>query len=69
MKNAKMTFVPTFHSDAGDVVVFAPVSDVPGFSHRVLVNNTRVGFLSQDFKPSAKTASYFLEEANKGTGR
>jgi hypothetical protein len=64
---AKFTKVTEFRAD--DVTVsFVPTSDVPGFSHRVLLLNSATrslvarDWLSVDATSSAKTAQYFYSK-------
>jgi hypothetical protein len=61
-----LKFIPTYFDEAGNKVHFVPLNQrkgaFPGFTHRVLINQRCVGFLSQDHKPSAKTAEFFLEK-------
>lgn len=59
-----MTFrsVPTFRDDDGNVVSFKTVTNIPGFSHRVIVNYKPVDYLGNHEKPSAKTAAFFFEK-------
>ena len=47
---------------------FIPVKDYPGFSHRVVINNQRIGWLGKEFKPNIKNARYFIEKHIKKTG-
>jgi hypothetical protein len=55
--------IPKFRDESGNVVEFKPVSDVPGFSHRVIVNYKAVDYLDQRHaKPSAKTAAFFFQK-------
>jgi hypothetical protein len=66
---AKFTKVPTFHTDAGDVIAFHPIPNapgkvVPGFSHTVIVNRERIGYLSAKSKPDTKAAAFFLDQFN-----
>ena len=53
--------VPSYFVD-GLRVDFWPVTDVPGYSHRVIVADKSVGWLGTNSRPSAKTAVYFYEK-------
>lgn len=60
-----MREVPTYRDDCGNMVVFVKFAsdyNMPGFTHRVIVNRTSVGFLKEGFKPSAKAADFFLQK-------
>jgi hypothetical protein len=52
---------PTFVAD-GRTVQFVPCTGVPGFTHRVIVDRERVGFLANGFRPNAKAAVYYLSD-------
>ncbi len=52
--------IPTYLDKNGNTVVFAKCCSVPGFTHRVLINRRAVDWLSNEYKPSAKTAEYFF---------
>lgn len=54
-----------FADKAGNTVVFRKIRNVPGFTHRVIVNQVATGWLASGFKPTAKHAAYFLAEAQK----
>jgi len=43
-------------------VQFWPVENVPGFSHRVSINESYVDWLSDEAKPNGKSAIYFIEK-------
>lgn len=63
----KLTAIPTFRSENGHTVQFFPVTDKVlrlTSSHRVVINGLAVDWLSSDFKPSAKTARFYLEKHN-----
>lgn len=34
----------------------------PGFTHRVILNRRSIGFLSENHKPSAKAAAFYVAE-------
>ena len=56
---------PTFYDETGEWrVTFYPLkkNECPGFSHRVVINSRRAGWLEDQFRPSAKTAAYFLSQ-------
>ena len=57
--------IPTYRNEAGDTIQFFPVNDVPGFTHRVVINGqgTR-DFLGDHVKPSAKHAEFFFQKHN-----
>src|SRR4051794_40684945 len=64
----KLTRIPTFHSENGDIITFLPIEQksgkvIPGFTHTVIVNREKVGYLSQDHKPDAKVAGFFLRKS------
>lgn len=46
----------------GTTVEFVPVKNVPGFSHRVILNGKPVDWLTDKVKPSLKTAEYYFEK-------
>lgn len=46
----------------GVAVEFIKIANVPGFSHRVIINGKAVDWLSADFKPSAVSAEYYAEK-------
>ncbi len=53
--------IPTYKS-GGNTVQFYRVSDVPGFTHRVIFNGVAVGWLAHDHKPNRKAAQFFAEK-------
>lgn len=53
---------PMFVTADGRSVQFVPCADVPGFTHRVIVDRERVGFLAASFRPNAKAAAYYLSD-------
>lgn len=61
-----MNNIPTYEDSDGNVIQFRRVQDVPGYSHRVVLNGLAVGWLGVDFKPSSAVAGYFLREHGKG---
>jgi hypothetical protein len=53
----------TFRDEDNNTVTFKPIVDVPGFSHRVIVNHTPVDYLdNRHAKPSAKVAEFFFQK-------
>lgn len=58
-----MKAIPYFADKHGNTVVFRKVSNVPGFTHRVVVNMVATGWLASTHKPNAKNAAYFLQQA------
>ena len=63
-----MKHIPTFADTHGNVVVFRRVADVPGFTHRVIVNQVATGWLASSHKPNATNAKYFLQQAKERNG-
>lgn len=59
-----MRLIPTYFDDNGNTVTFVKLGAgyPPPFTHRVIINRVAVGMLSQDYKPSAKVAEFFLKE-------
>jgi len=49
----------------GATIEFVPVKNVPGFSHRVILNGSPVDWLSNTSKPSVKVATYFFDKHQK----
>jgi hypothetical protein len=60
-----MKQIPYFTDAAGNTVVFHRVHTIPGFTHRVVVNNVATGWLAVGYKPNAKHATYFLKQAQE----
>jgi len=60
------TKITKYEADNGASVVFEPVANVPGFSHRVLliVKGKLVAkdFLGNDFNVAEKHAKYYYEK-------
>ena len=55
-----MKTIPTFMAENGDFIQFFRVTPpVPGYSHRVTINRAAVDWLSDNSRPSKKTAEYF----------
>jgi hypothetical protein len=46
-------------SEGPKTVEFVPVANVPGFTHRVIVDGEPRSWLGDSFHPSVKTARYF----------
>jgi hypothetical protein len=67
LKESPMKRIHMFQDAAGNTVVFRPVQRVPGFTHRVIVNQVATGWLASGFKPNAKHAVYFLTQAQGAT--
>lgn len=59
---AEIRVVVTYHHRDGRTLHFYPVSNVPGFSHRVIIDDVPFSWLSSDCKPSKKTAKFFFDE-------
>jgi len=59
-----VTTIPSYLVD-GKLVQFWPVTNVPGFTHRVVIDRESVGFLSNDYRPSGKVAIFFTEQGTK----
>jgi len=55
--------IPYFEDKEGNTVVFRRVQHVPGFTHRVIVNQVAAGWLAVGFRPTATNAQYFLHKA------
>jgi|HubBroStandDraft_2_1064218.scaffolds.fasta_scaffold269998_4 hypothetical protein len=49
-----------YRDESGNVVGFIPMTNVPGYTHKVIVNREQVGWLGDGWKPCAKSAAYFL---------
>ncbi len=70
--NAKreLTFQPTY-TDGITSVVFVPESNVPGHPYKVLVidvatrNLIGKSWMGEEFRPSQKTALFFMEKFNR----
>lgn len=55
--------IQKFRDDDGNVVEFKPINDVPGFTHRVIVNNKAVDYLdNKHARPTAKVADFFYNK-------
>lgn len=53
---------PTYFDESGEWrVTFYPIKDLPGYTHRVVINSRKAGYLGEGSRPSGKTAAYFLE--------
>lgn len=53
-------------SRTNDLVTFAPVKRVPGFTHRVIVNGKPISWLADTHRPSVKVAKYYLDKFKGG---
>jgi hypothetical protein len=60
-----MKQMPYFADADGNTVLFRRVRQVPGFTHRVIVNGVPTGWLAVGFRPTAKHATYFLKQAQE----
>ena len=54
-----------YQHDDGATLEFVPIKNVPGFSHRVILNGKPVDWLSNTSKPSVKVAQYYFEKHQK----
>lgn len=54
--------------DGDNQVWFAKVQNVPGFTHRVILNGVAVDWLSSESKPSKATAAFFLAKHDSKPG-
>lgn len=61
----KLTKIIRYMDKDYNTLDFVPVKNVPGFTHKVIVNDVRVGWLSSDFKPNEKAAVYFFSLQSK----
>ena len=62
----KVTPVPTFRADDGRLIQFIKASGAPGFSHRVIIDGCMTPWwLADDFKPSVKSALFFLTKQDE----
>lgn len=53
---------PTYYDQSGKWrVTFYPIKNCPGFSHKVIINARPAGWLGAEFRPSGKTAAFYLE--------
>lgn len=57
-QGVKVAVVPSYFIDQ-DRIDFLPISSAPPATHIVTLNGRRVGWLSNEFRPSAKTAVFF----------
>lgn len=57
-----MRFIPKFVAEDGTTVEFFPVDDVPGFTHRVVIDGQAVREWLGRGRPSAKAARFFYEK-------
>lgn len=57
-----MKFIPKFEAEDGTTVEFRPVNDVPGFTHRVIINGVAVRDWLGRGKPSADAARFFFDK-------
>lgn len=48
-------------------IEFWPVKDVPSYTHRVIVNGEKAGYLHHENKPNLKTAKFFLAKAARNS--
>jgi hypothetical protein len=65
MDMTQLTAIPTFRAEDGSTIQFFPVQDGvlrQSSTHRVVFNGTAVDWLSAAYKPSRKTAMFFLEK-------
>ncbi|MBI2934685.1 MAG: hypothetical protein HYY29_03840 [Chloroflexi bacterium] len=61
----KIQQIPTFET-AEDIIQFRRVDNMPGFTHRVVINRgAYIGYLGDHCKPSRKAAQYFLNRWHK----
>ncbi len=56
------TLVPTYRDEAGNIVSFKAVAHIPGFTHRVIINQRAVDYLGDNAKPSAKVAEFYFRK-------
>jgi len=64
MSKGKFDFVsiPTFKDHNNKIIVqFVPITNVPGFTHRVTMNGAAYAWLGDNAKPNRKSAEYFLD--------
>ena len=50
------------HTDKKTILRFVPKKGVPGFSHRVIINDEAFSWLDSRARPSADAAQYFIEQ-------
>lgn len=63
-----MKFIPKFIAEDGTTIEFHPVNDVPGFTHRVVINGQAVRDWLGHGKPSAKAAHFFYDKHCRKAG-
>lgn len=56
-----MKYIPKFLAADGAAVEFFPDSNVPGYTHRVVINGKATRHWLGHGRPSAKAAEFFLE--------
>ena len=57
-----ITVRKSYIDEIGNECHFVKIDNAPGFSHRVIVNKKQVAWLSDQFRPSEKTAEFFINE-------
>jgi hypothetical protein len=58
--------IPTYHDENGNKVEFFPVNELPGFTHRVVINGVFAkDYLGDHCAPSAKVAKFYFEKHNR----
>ena len=56
----KIRRVTAYRAEDGRFLEYIPAIRVPGFSHRVIIDNKPVGWLSNTHQPNAKSAEFFF---------
>lgn len=58
----KFTRVIKFRAEDNSTVEFLPATDVPGFTHRVVINGVATRDWLGHGKPNAKAAAFFYDK-------
>jgi hypothetical protein len=64
METREKITIETLYKRNGTTLKFVPIKNVPGFSHRVIINEKMADWLSSAVRPGKKHAEYFLKKHN-----
>lgn len=62
-----ITVRKSYVDEAGNECHFVKLENAPGFTHRVIVNRKQVDWLTVGFRPSEKSAEYFINKHCKAS--
>lgn len=52
--------------ETGSELEFIPASDIPGYTHRVVIDRRVRGWLGDGFRPTVANAVYFFSKNHEG---